>query len=233
MAPASDAMRVYVWDLPTRLFHWSLVACVVGAFVTANIGGNLMVWHGRLGLAIFGLLVFRLIWGVIGSSYARFAVFVRGPRAILAYLLGRWRGLGHNPLGALSVLAMLGMLFAQAMTGLFANDDIAYSGYLASRVDADLSARITSIHQLLEKLLMALVALHIGAIAYYARVKKQNLVKPMLTGWAEGRPEWSAKGGGLAAFLVSLLIAALAVGAASGALQPPPPPPPATQAPAF
>lgn len=225
-------MQAYVWDIPTRLFHWLLVACVIGAFVTAKLGGGLMVWHGRLGLAIFGLLVFRLIWGVIGPTYARFAVFVRGPSAILAYLLGRWRGLGHNPLGALSVLAMLGVLFAQSMTGLFANDDIAYSGYLASRIDADLSARITAIHHLLEKLLMALVALHLGAIAYYALVKKQNLVKPMLTGWAEGRPERSARGGGLAAFLVSLLIAALAVWAASGALQPPPPPP-ATQAPAF
>lgn len=226
-------MKAYVWDIPIRLFHWLLVLCVIGAFVTAKIGGGLMVWHGRLGLAIFGLLVFRLIWGVIGSTYARFAVFVRGPRAILAYLLGRWHGLGHNPLGALSVLAMLGMLFVQATTGLFANDDIAYSGHLASRIDADLSARITSIHHLLEKLLMVLVALHLGAIAYYARVKKQNLIKPMLTGWADGCPEWSARGGGLAAFIASLLIAALAVWAASGALQPPPPPAPATETSAF
>ncbi len=226
-------MKAYVWDLPTRLFHWLLVACVIGAFVTAKIGGGLMVWHGRLGLAIFGLLIFRLIWGVIGSTYARFAAFVRGPNAILAYLLGRWRGLGHNPLGALSVLAMLGLLLAQAMTGLFANDDIAYSGYLASRIDAALSARITSIHHQLEELLIALVALHLGAIIYHVLVKKQKLVKPMLTGWADGRPESSARGGGLAAFVAALLIAALAVWAATGTLQPPPPPPPATQTPAF
>jgi len=225
--------KAYVWDLPTRLFHWSLVVLVVAAFVTAKIGGNAMVWHGRLGLAILGLLVFRLAWGFAGSTYARFARFVRGPAAIRAYLKGDWRGQGHNPIGALSVLALLGVLAVQAATGLFANDDIAFEGYLYALVSSELSGKITGIHHLLEKALMALVALHVGAIVFYARVRKHNLVKPMLTGWAAGKPCESARGGGAVAFIAAALIAIAAVWAASGALLPPPPPPPTTEAPAF
>lgn len=233
MAPVSERARAYVWDLPTRLFHWLLVAAVAGAFVTAKLGGALMVWHGRLGLLILGLIVFRLIWGVIGPTYARFATFVRGPRMILAYLTGRWRGLGHNPMGALSVLAMLAVLLTQALTGLFSSDDIAYTGYLAHRVDGELSARLTGLHQTLETLLILFVSLHVFAIVFYAWRKQQNLVKPMLTGWADGRPEWSTRGGGPAAFAIAVSIAALAVWAASGSLLPAPPPPPAAAPPAF
>ena len=227
------ADKARVWDLPTRLFHWSLVVLVVAAFVTAKVGGNAMAWHGRLGLAILGLLVFRIAWGFVGSTYARFAQFVRGPAAIRAYLKGEWRGQGHNPIGALSVLALLGVLAAQAATGLFANDDIAFEGYLYPLVGSELSGKITGIHHLLEKALMALVALHVGAIVFYARVRKHNLVKPMLTGWADGKPCESARGGGAVAFVAATLVALAAVWAASGALLPPPPPPPATEAPAF
>lgn len=237
MARASKGfarMKAYVWDLPIRLFHWSLVVLVVAAFVTAKIGGNAMIWHGRLGLAILGLLVFRLVWGFLGSTYARFFQFVRGPAALRAYLRGEWQGLGHNPLGALSVLALLGLLAIQATTGLFANDDIAFEGYLLPLVGSELSSKITGIHHLLEKALLLLVALHVGSIVFYARVKKQNLVHPMISGWAAGTPEQSARGGGAVAFIVALLIAAAAVWAASGALLPPPPPtPPASAAPAF
>lgn len=228
------AMKAYVWDIPTRLFHWLLAGCVVGAFVTAKLGGNLMVWHGRLGLAIVGLLTFRIVWGFVGSTYARFASFVRGPATILAYLRGQWQGLGHNPLGALSVLGLLGILTAQVSTGLFANDDIAFEGYLAPLVGSELSGRITGIHLLLENLLILLVALHIAAIAFYARVKKHNLVKPMLTGWADGTPEHSARGGRPTAFVLAILIAAAAVWAAAGGILPPPPPAaPPTAVPAF
>ncbi|MDX9995616.1 MAG: cytochrome b/b6 domain-containing protein [Rhodocyclaceae bacterium] len=227
------AGKAHVWDLPTRIFHWALVASVTGAFVTAKIGGNAMVWHGRLGLAILGLLVFRIVWGFVGSTYARFAQFVRGPAALRAYLKGEWKGQGHNPFGALSVLALLGALSLQAATGLFSNDDIAFEGYLYALVGSELSGRITGVHHLLEKVLMLLVALHVGAIAFYARVRKHNLVKPMLTGWADGKPCESARGGGAIAFIIATLIALGAVWAASGALLPPPPPPPAGEAPAF
>ncbi|MEW6164893.1 MAG: cytochrome b/b6 domain-containing protein [Pseudomonadota bacterium] len=227
---AAPPDKAFVWDLPTRLFHWSLAALVVAAFVSAKIGNAAMVWHGRIGLAILGLLVFRLVWGCIGSTYARFARFVRGPAAVRAYLRGEWRGQGHNPLGALSVLALLGALSLQAATGLFANDDIAFEGYLYPLVGSELSARITGIHHLLEKALMLLVALHVGAIVFHARVKRHNLVKPMLTGWAEGKPCESARGGGPRAFVLAVAIAAACVWAASGALLPAPPPAPAPAA---
>jgi cytochrome b len=211
-----------------------LVALVIAAFVSAKIGGNAMVWHGRLGLTILGLLVFRIIWGFIGSTYARFTQFLRGPAAIRAYLRGEWLGLGHNPLGALSVLALLGVLMLQAGTGLFANDDIAFEGYLVPLIGSEMSAQITSIHHLLEKLLMLLVAAHVGAIVFYVRVKKHNLVKPMLTGWATGKPAQSATGGGVLAFVIAVLIAVTVVWTASGALLPPPPPaPPAATTPAW
>jgi cytochrome b len=210
-----------------------LAGCVVGAFVTAKIGGNLMVWHGRLGLIILGLLAFRIAWGFVGTTYARFAVFVRGPATIMAYLRGAWQGQGHNPLGALSVLALLGLLSLQAATGLFANDDIAYNGYLVPLVDSDFSGQITGIHRLMEYALMLLVALHIGAIVFYAHIKKHNLVKPMLTGWADGKPGESATGGKPTAFVLAVLIAVAAVWAASGGILPPPPAVPASVAPAF
>ncbi len=219
--------KVYVWDLPTRLFHWLLVVCVIGAFVTAKIGGALMVWHGRFGLAILGLLVFRLIWGFVGSTYARFAQFVRGPAAIRAYLKGEWHGQGHNPLGALAVLALLAALAAMVGTGLFANDDIAFFGYLAPLVSGDMSDRLTVIHLQIETLLMALVGLHVAAILFYALAKKRDLVRPMITGWAPGDFTRSATGGGPIAFAIALIVALAAVWAASGALNPPPPPPPA------
>ena len=223
--------HVQVWDLPTRLFHWSLAALVSGAFITAKLGGGAMVWHGRLGLAIIGLLAFRLAWGVVGSTYARFTQFVRGPAAIRAYLRGEWQGLGHNPLGALSVLALLGVLALQAASGLFANDDIAFSGYLAPLVDSHRSSDLTGIHHFLEKILMALVVLHVGAILFYVRVKKQNLVRPMLTGWVEGNPAQSARGGGIAALAVAVLFALAVTWGASGAWSSPPPPPPPSAAP--
>lgn len=234
MALASEAAsRAYVWDLPTRLFHWLLVIAVVSAFVTAKIGGSLMLWHGRIGLTILGLLAFRIAWGMAGSTYARFVQFVKGPAAILAYLRGQWQGLGHNPVGALSVLALLATLGGLVATGLFANDDIAFRGYLTALVDSDLSERITRIHHKLENFLVLLVILHVGAIAFYARVKKHNLVKPMITGWADGNPQASATGGGPVAFIVAACFAATSVWAASGALLPPPPPPPAAVAPSF
>ena len=101
---------IKVWDLPTRIFHWLLAILVVAAFVTGWLGGNLIEWHGRAGIAITGLLAFRLVWGFIGSTYARFADFVPGPAHIWAHIRGEWNGLGHNPFGALSVLALLGIL---------------------------------------------------------------------------------------------------------------------------
>jgi cytochrome b len=224
-------MKVKVWDLPLRLFHWSLVAAVAAAFITAQIGGNAMIWHGRAGVAVVGLLVFRIVWGFIGSTHARFASFVRGPATIRAYLSGQWQGIGHNPLGALSVLILLSLVLAQAASGLFANDDIAYQGYLYPLVGADLSERITGIHKLFEPLLITLVALHVGAIAFYVKVKRTNLTIPMITGVTEvsDTAVESPRGGGVVAFAIALIIALAAAYAASGALLPPPPAPAAVE----
>ena len=228
--------RFRLWDLPTRIFHWALVLCVIASFVTVNLGGNAMVWHGRIGVAVVGLLVFRLVWGFAGSTYARFSLFVRGPGAIKDYLQGRWRGEGHNPLGALSVLALLGTLSLLVATGLFANDDIAFEGPLYALVGKDLSDRVVGIHRLIEPLIILLVIAHLAAIVFYTRVKKQDLVQPMFTGWKAGAGE-SAKGGSAIAFCIALAIALLVAYGASGAWLPgPPPAPPAASggsAPAF
>ena len=227
--------RIKVWDLPTRVFHWALVACVIGSFVTEKLGGNAMVWHGRIGLTVIGLLVFRVVWGLVGSTYARFGQFVRGPGAIRGYLRGEWKGEGHNPLGALSVLGLLGVLLALTATGLFSNDDIAFEGPLYALVGKDLSDRIVGFHRFLEPLILFLVFAHLAAIVFYVRVKKHDLVKPMIHGWKDSEQGDSAQGGGSLAVVIALLIAAAAVYGASGAWIPAPPPPAATpaSAPAF
>jgi cytochrome b len=225
--------RVFVWDLPTRLFHWLLVICVFGAFIAVKIGGNAMVWHGRFGLAVVALLAFRLTWGVIGSTYARFLTFIRGPQDILAYLRGQWHGLGHNPLGALSVVGLLGTLGLLVATGLFANDDIAFEGPLYVLVGKDFSDTLVGYHRLIEPLIIFLVVTHLGAIAFYAMVKKENLIKPMIRGWTESSHGEDARGGGIVALVVALLIAAAAAYAASGAWVPPPPPPPPSSSPSW
>ncbi|HRD87795.1 MAG TPA: cytochrome b/b6 domain-containing protein [Accumulibacter sp.] len=216
--------RIRLWDLPTRVFHWALVLLVVGSFVSGKIGGNAMVWHGRFGLAILGLLSFRLLWGVIGSTYARFLTFLPTPVAVVAYLRGQWRGLGHNPLGALSVFGLLGLLAFQVGSGLFANDDIAFRGPLQALVSSGLSERLTGWHKLSVNLLLLLVILHLAAIGFYAHVKKESLVEPMLTGWKEVAPDQGppATGGGPLAFIVALVFAVAAVYAGSGAWLPPP-----------
>ncbi len=225
--------RILVWDLPTRLFHWLLVAALLGAVITGQLGGGLIEWHGRFGLAIVGLVVFRLVWGFAGSTYARFAHFFPTPARVKAYLAGRWRGEGHNPLGALSVFALILLLTAQVLTGLFANDDITYVGPLFDLVDKALSNRLTGLHHRLSNLLIALVVLHIAAIAFYGHFRKKKLLKPMVTGWksqAEAAGE-SARGGSLPAFVLAVLIAGAAVYGASGAWLPEPAPVPAVETP--
>lgn len=216
--------RITIWDLPTRLFHWLLAAAVVGAFVTQKIGGNAMIWHGRLGLLVLGLLVFRLVWGVVGSTYARFSQFVRGPSSIRKYIRGEWHGQGHNPLGALSVLALLGTLSLLVATGLFGNDDIAFDGPLYPLVGKALSDRLVGIHRLIEPVIILLVVAHVGAILYYILVKKEILVRPMIFGWKDVSEGDSATGGGVVRVIAAVALALAVVYGASGAWLPPPPP---------
>ena len=224
--------RIRLWDLPTRLFHWGLVIAVAGAVITGQIGGGLIELHGKFGIAIAGLLAFRLAWGVLGSTYARFAQFFPTPAKVKTYLAGSWRGEGHNPLGALSVFGLLGLLTVQILCGLVANDDIAFRGPLYELVGSDWSNRLTGLHHLLSNVLIALVVLHIAAIGFYGHVKKQKLLKPMITGWKENGEGPSATGGGVIALIVALAIAAAAIYGATGAWLPePPPPPPAATTP--
>lgn len=220
--------RIRLWDLPTRLFHWLLAGLVVASFVSGKIGGNAMDWHGKFGLTILGLLAFRLVWGFAGSTYARFVSFLPTPAKVLAYLRGQWRGVGHNPLGAFSVFGLLLLLAFQVGTGLFGNDDIAFRGPLYELISKDLSDRLTGLHKLSVNVLIALVTLHIVAIAFYVRVKKDDLIRPMLTGWKDVAPGEgaSASGGGALPLAVALLVAVATVYGGSGAWLPTPPPPP-------
>lgn len=176
------AIRVAVWDGPIRIFHWLLVGLVGFSWWTAET--NRMDWHQYSGLAVCFLLLFRLLWGFIGSSTARFSSFVRGPGAIFRHLGGEGgAGVGHNPLGALSVLALLLTLVVQVGTGLFAVDvDGLESGPLSHYVSFQQGRQAAAIHNAAFTALQMLVVLHVAAIAYYLLAKRDNLVRPMLTG---------------------------------------------------
>ncbi len=186
-APQTESREAGVWDIWVRLFHWLLVALIVVQFVTGYVGENWLEWHQRTGYVVLGLIIFRVIWGVVGSYHARFGNFVRGPGAIFNYAKSLFRGdaerhLGHNPLGALSVIVMLLSLTVQAVTGLFANDDVMLEGPYASLVSKTTSDLLTRIHSINSKVLIGLVVLHLAAITYYFFAKKENLVKAMVTG---------------------------------------------------
>ena len=178
--------RVRVWDLPTRLFHWLLAACVIALVATAYIGGNAMAWHERLGYAALALLVFRLAWGFVGGRWSRFASFAYAPRSIAAYLGGRAHPdhlVGHNPLGAASVFAMLLVLLAQVGTGLVSDDDAGFTGPLNRFVATSKGLAATWYHKAIGQwLVIGLVVLHVAAILWYVLVKRQQLVRPMVVG---------------------------------------------------
>jgi cytochrome b len=181
-APAAPPSRVRIWDWPTRIFHWLLVLLIPALWWTAENGR--IELHVTLGLTMLALLLFRLLWGLIGSSTARFANFLKGPRGVVSYLNGRAvHVIGHNPLGGWSVAAMLMLLCVQVGLGLLASDeDGLVMGPLALWVDADTSEWATKVHHLLFNPLLALIALHVVAILFYALVKRRKLVAAMLTG---------------------------------------------------
>lgn len=182
-AATDTAAPLVVWDLPTRLFHWLLVACLVGSVSCASIGGNAMPWHFRFGYAILALLLFRIAWGFAGTRYARFASFPPSPARALRYLRGDpLTSPGHNPLGAFSVYALLLLLAIQAVTGLFSNDSIMWDAPLKRLVSNDTSDTLTHWHKLNRWLVFAMIALHLAAIAWYALVRRTRLVGPMIHG---------------------------------------------------
>jgi cytochrome b len=178
--------RIKLWDWPVRVIHWSLVLLMPALWWTWKSGQ--MFVHTRLGYVVLALVAFRLFWGLVGSSPARFASFVRGPRAIGGYLGKLFRAraepsVGHNPLGGLSVLALLALILGVVGTGLFCEDtDGLNSGPLNYRIQGDLSEGMAHWHHLLFNLLLGFIALHILAVAFYAVVKRENLVGPMITG---------------------------------------------------
>jgi cytochrome b len=180
--------RIAVWDRPVRIVHWLLVILIPFSWWTAE--EEMLDWHQRSGIALLGLLVFRIAWGLIGSSTARFSSFVRGPGTILSYLRGRVASpIGHNPLGALSVLALLGALALQIGLGLFsADDDWLWPGPLTGLIGEELAEDMAEWHEAAFNLLLAVIALHVAAIAFYLLVKRRNLVTPMVTGVAEAPP---------------------------------------------
>jgi cytochrome b len=172
-----------VWDLPVRVAHWALLLAVAGCWATHYAGIEWFDWHRRFGYAVLVLTAFRVAWGVVGTRHARFARFVRGPRALLAYLRSGGRAtVGHNPLGALSVLALLALLLLQGATGLFANDEIMSMGPFYGWIAPELSNRITTLHRASSDWLLALIGLHVVAVAFYVIVRRQPLVRAMITG---------------------------------------------------
>jgi len=179
-------VKLPIWDLPIRLFHWVLVGLIAFSWWSAEYHyDDVHIW---LGIAVLTLLIFRILWGFFGSSTARFANFIRGPRAVFGYLRGEWRGIGHNPLGALSVVALLGLVSLQVGLGLIASDeDGLMQGPLVNLVSIGVSDTATELHEELFNVLLALIGLHIAAILYY-RFKGKMLVSPMITGKGEVDP---------------------------------------------
>ena len=201
-----------VWDAPLRLFHWLLALLVVFSYVTAKAGGEWMQWHMRSGYSILSLVLFRIAWGFAGGTTARFASFVRGPGAAIGYLRGM-RGrkpvtIGHNPLGGWMVLVMIAALLVQAVSGLFVDDEILTQGPLAAKASGDVVSRMGWIHDRNEWVLVALVGLHVAAIAFYAFILRANLVAPMVHGRAELAEDVAPPRPGSAALAAVLMLMA-------------------------
>ncbi|AVO49131.1 cytochrome B [Melaminivora suipulveris] len=178
---------IRIWDLPTRLFHWTLAAATIALVATAKLGGNAMLWHERLGYLMLALLVFRLAWGLVGGRWSRFASFLYSPARLLRYVRGGGQphvdDVGHSPLGALSVFALLIVLVLQVASGLASDDEIAFTGPLARFLSGEWVGRATWYHaDVGQYLIYGLVGLHLLAIAFYALVRRRRILRPMITG---------------------------------------------------
>ncbi|MEN3112679.1 cytochrome b/b6 domain-containing protein [Uliginosibacterium paludis] len=217
MTDIKSTRRIRVWDLPLRLFHWALLVCVCGAIATGEFSSE-KDWHARFGYAVLSLLIFRIVWGFVGSTHARFLNFVRGPGGILAYLkkMKSESGvmIGHNPIGALSVIGMLLVLGLQAGSGLFITDQELFEGPFFKYISNSTASLLAQIHEANATLIFILIGLHLAAILFYRFVKRDNLVTPMITGNKEvpaSAPEQSAAGGSALTGLVIFGIASALV----------------------
>ncbi len=217
-AAVPTAQRL-VWDLPVRITHWLLVLAVLGSYVSYKLGLAYFKYHVWCGYAVLVLAAFRILWGVVGTRHARFASFVRPPAATLRHAAQLARGkarryAGHNPLGAWMVLALLGMLLAQGLSGLFSNDEIASTGPLYAYVSNASSLKLTSLHRLLFDGIAIAIGLHVAAVLAYQLLKKDQLIRAMFTGHKPAAEVAAEDGIGssrlwLAAALSALLIAVL------------------------
>ena len=219
MSVAPTAVTVRVWDLPTRLFHWALAVCVVATVSSGLIGGSWIEWHSRGGYAVLTLLLFRVAWGVVGGHWSRFGQWLYGPASVVAYLRGQAtpaQRAGHSPIGGLAVLAMLLVLLAQAGTGLIADDEIAFTGPLNRFVSSATGLAATSYHKSYGQwLVIGLACLHLAAVLFYRFVRRDNLIRPMITGdkaSSEAVPASrdDARSRALAAVLLAMASAAVA-----------------------
>lgn len=188
-----DSKKTYImkkkliWDLPTRLFHWLLVASILGQYVTAELLDDAVQWHFYIGYFTLGLIVFRVLWGIWGPKYAKFSGFVKGPVAVLEYAKSLFDrdslpSVGHNPLGGWFVLLMITLVLIQSISGLFMTDDIFLDGPLRGMADSDILEIMSSLHHLAFDTLIYVIALHIGASVFYTVFKRQKLIPPMING---------------------------------------------------
>jgi cytochrome b len=180
------ANKVRVWDLPTRLFHWALVASIPALAISGYRGASALEWHARFGYVVLTLLLFRIVWGFVGGRWSRFASFLYSPSSVINYLRGQSHPdhlVGHNPLGAGSVFLMLGFLVAQVATGLVGDDDNSFTGPLNKFVSNARGLAATWYHKRIGQwVIVGLVLLHLAAVLYYLFKQKNNLIKPMLHG---------------------------------------------------
>ncbi|MEQ8584681.1 MAG: cytochrome b/b6 domain-containing protein [Thalassobaculaceae bacterium] len=215
----TDRVEVRVWDRPTRLFHWALVLCLAGSWFTGDQG--MLDWHERFGLTALALVVFRVVWGIVGGEFARFSSFVRGPGSIFRYLRSTAAGrhqehAGHNPLGALAVVALLLLVGTQATLGLFASDDILYEGPLYHLAGYDLSSTLTSWHHRIFDLLLIAVIVHVVAVFAYIIFLRDDLILPMVTGIKLLAPEDAPDRIRRTPWWVAAIVLALCAGGAYG-----------------
>jgi len=176
-----------VWDIPVRLFHWLLVLCLLGQWLTAEVLEDAMDIHFYIGYFTLGLIIFRLIWGFVGTKYSKFTSFISGPKIMLAYLRSiiskqHTLSIGHNSVGGLILPAVIILVGLQAISGLFTSDDIVYSGPYYGSANVELQQWMQWLHHNVFNVLLAIIALHLLAIAWYLIFLKHNLIQPMLDG---------------------------------------------------
>lgn len=220
--PTPQTTRARVWDLPTRAFHWTFAILVIVNWLIGSEEFVSLEIHMLIGQMILALVLFRIAWGVVGGRYARFADFVRGPSAVVAYgryLIGRGAKPavtpGHNPMGALSVLALLAVVLTMTLTGLFADDDVLAQGPLGVLVSGDTRKALTGLHSLFADLLLVLVVLHVAIVVWYTYVRREDLLTGMISGEKDGVPVTDAAAtaapavdGGMVKAVVVLVLAA-------------------------